>query len=494
MEVQKAFVEEDLLKVRILDNVREIHLVVLPEAFAPQVVAAVHKTFKHGSCHRFKTEIRRYFSIKNIDSHIKTHCSQCVGCVLYSKKPKILKPVRNFDSEIPTQIGSQVLIDEITRTKSTRTNPRLRSTEVSKTWKFLVASESLTRYSLILPIPNNLTSNVLKSLLFQVKFFLGQGTSGNSDMIISMDNCSIHQALVDDETLKENKIKISIRPRESTSKNHLAMLDGRISKMSRILYQHMLPIEASKESVARLTTRDYNQLPNREFGVRPADLFFNRDIVTQQPLNITLKDLVERRKILNRASRNSLTKKLENSQHRNPLSFIPWTEGASYTKGASTPLKIGDTIILDEPFDKSKSPPIFEICAGPLFPTGIDFDDKKVHTRKVGKNFRKFYVWRFDNISHVIPGRKTQKDVDKVLRAFSWSGDRESLNKSDPDNFEDYYYFSDDENKSSSIKKEPDDIRKVDSDSSVVTSISSESEIDSYFSDDEILRDGFYKL
>ena len=447
LEVQKAFVEEDLLKVRHLDNVREIHLIVLPETFAPQVVAAVHKTFKHGSFHRFKTEIRRYFSIKNLDSHIRTHCSQCVGCVLYSRKPKILKPIRNFDTEIPTQIGAQVLIDEITRTKSTRTNPRLRSAEISKTWKFLVASESLTRYSLVLPIPNNLTSSVLKSLLFQVKFFLGQGTSGDSDMIISMDNCSIHQALVDDPVLTENKIKISIRPRESTSKNHLAMLDGRISKMSRILYQHMLPVEATKESVARLTTRDYNQLPNREFGVRPADLFFNRDIVTQKPLNVSLSDLVERRKILNKASRDSLAKKQANEQHRNPLKFVPWTEGASYTKGPTTPLKIGDTIILDQPFDKSKSPPIFEICAGPLFPVGIDFDDQKVHTRKVGKNFRKFYVWRFDAISHVIPGRKGKKDIEKVLKAFSWSGDRISLHDDDPDNHSLFSYESDDENK-----------------------------------------------
>ena len=40
-------------------------------------------------------------------------------------------------------------------------------------------------------------------------------------------------------------------------------------------------------------------------------------------------------------------------------------------------LKIGDKVILDEPFDKCKSPPIYEICAGPLFPVGIDFQEQK---------------------------------------------------------------------------------------------------------------------
>ena len=328
--------------------------------------------------------------------------------------------MRSFDEEIPSNIGQQVLIDEITRTKLMTYLPRLRSEEISNTWKFLVASEYLSRYSLVLPIKQNLTSEVLKTLLIEVKFFLGQSTAGNSEMIMSMDGCSVHTALLNDDTLKSMKIKIQIRPRESTSKNHLAVLDGRIAKMSKILHQHMSKKECTQQSVAKLTTRDYNNLANAEFGVRPADIFFNRDVVTQKPLNITLKDLIERRKKINAQSRASCDKKNQQTQYRKPLNLVPWREGLKYNNEQEMPIKIGDKVILCESFDKNKEAPIYEVVANKDFPTGVDFDEKKLLSKKVGKNLRKFYIWRFDCISAVIEGKKARTEVVNALKEFNW--------------------------------------------------------------------------
>lgn len=420
LETNKAYVSEGLLKIKRMDNVREIEVIVLPESLAPQVVTAVHNTFQHSSFHRFKSEIKRYFYIKNVDSHIRSMVNQCQGCILYGRKPKIIAPMRSFDDEIPNTIGQTVLVDEITRTKLMNYLPRLRSEGVTSTWKFLVATEYLSRYSLILPIKHNLTSEVLKSLLIEVKFFLGQSTAGDSEMVMSMDGCSVHTALLNDETLKSMKIKIKIRPRESTSKNHLAVIDGRISKMSKILHQHMSVKECTQSSVAKLTTRDYNNLPNAEFGVRPADLFFNRDVVTQNPLKITLKDLIDRRKKINAQSRASCEKRNKLTQYREPMNIIPWKKGLKYNDERNMPIKLGDKIILCEPFDKNKEAPIYEVVSNEEFPTGVDFEEKKVLTKKVGKNLRKFYIWRFDCISTIIEGKKSPREILNSLECFNW--------------------------------------------------------------------------
>ena len=86
-----------------------------------------------------------------------------------------------------------------------------------------------------------------------------------------------------------------------------------------------------------------------------------------------------------------------------------------------------------------------------------------------------------------------EPDVDKVLRAFTWSGDRINLKEKDQDNFSHFNYFSD-EDDSANIQKNQEKLRFVTRYSDESFAYSSDSEPDSYFSDDEILRDGFHKL
>ena len=59
------------------------------------------------------------------------------------------------------------------------------------------------------------------------------------------------------------------------------------------------------------------------------------------------------------------------------------------------------------------------------FPSGIDFDEKKLLTKKVGRNLRKFYIWRFDCISTVIQGKTSSKEINEALEKFNWiNGER----------------------------------------------------------------------
>ena len=421
LETQKAFEQDGLLKVKFLDQVREVFLTVIPEKYGPQLAQAVHNTFGHGSFHRFKTEIKRYFFIKNIEAHLKTLVSNCVGCVAYSNRPKIAKPMRSFEEDIPSKISEHILIDEITRTRFVNNAQReTRQSDPGRTWKFVVASESLTRYAMLVPYRGNLTSDALKPILIDIREFLGQGLSSDSKMIISMDGCSIHKSLEDDKTLKDLNIKVEIRPRQSTSKNHLAMLDGRIAKISKYLNHEMQVETATPSVVARLAARKYNYTPNKEFGIRPVELFIGRDSITQERINIKISDLVERRKKINEASRAAAEKKVKNSRHMKPINFIPWEKGAEYKNNDEMPLKIGDKIFVDYEFNKNEAPPVFVITANKDFPSGIDFEDKLVNTVKLDKRFKKFYVWRMDCITKVIPGDKSTLEMDTALAMFNW--------------------------------------------------------------------------
>ena len=421
LETQKAFEEDGLLKVKFLDQVRELFLVVIPEKYGPQLAQAVHNTFGHGSFHRFKTEIRRYFSIKNVDAHLKTVISNCVGCVAYSSRPKILKPMRSFDDDIPSKIGEAILVDEITRNKINPANFRMtRNSDPGKTWRFVIASESLTRYSMIIPYRGNLTSDALKPILIDIRFFLGQGLASDSKMIISMDGCSIHKALEDDPTLKDLNIQVDIRPRQSTSKNHLAMLDGRIAKISKYLNQEMLVDSATPNVVARLAAWKYNNTPNKEFGIRPVELFVGRDVVTQESIKIKVEDLVERRKRINESARLSAEKKLVNSRHMKPINFVPWKKGMGYEDRNKMPLKIGDKVFLDFQFNKNEGPPVYVIKANKDYPSGVDFEEGLVNTVKLDKRFKKFYVWRMDCINKVVPGEVSDLEIETALTKFNW--------------------------------------------------------------------------
>ena len=199
------------------------------------------------------------------------------------------------------------------------------------------------------------------------------------------------------------------------------MLDGRIAKISKYLNQEMLVESATQEGVAKLAAWKYNHTPNKEFGVRPVELFLGRDSVTQEPIRISVKDLVERRKKINEAARKSADKKAGNSRHKLPINFVPWTPGAKYDDERCMPLKVGDRIVLDQSFKKNEQPPVYVVTANADFPSGVDFDDKLINTKKFGRGFKKFYIWRFDAVSKVLEGKSDNKESENCLRDLNWS-------------------------------------------------------------------------
>ena len=112
--------------------------------------------------------------------------------------------------------------------------------------------------------------------------------------------------------------------------------------------------------------------------------------------------------------------KLKNSRHIKPFRFIPWKKGKSYDNHDEMPLKIGDKVFLDFPFNKNEGPPVYIIKPNKDFPSGIDFEEKLVNTVKADKKFKKFYVWRMDCINKVIPGDDSDLEIETALSKFNW--------------------------------------------------------------------------
>ena len=100
-------------------------------------------------------------------THVNTLTSKCEGCARLGRERLNQREPKNFDAEVPHRIGERILIDEITRTKESYLVDRVtraKMKDLTSTWKFLFATDSLSRYSILLPIQSkSITSDKLKA-------------------------------------------------------------------------------------------------------------------------------------------------------------------------------------------------------------------------------------------------------------------------------------------------------------------------------------------
>ena len=413
METKRCFLKNGLVQIKKFDAVQELSITLLPESKTAQVCEAAHNSFGHSATYRFIKEINRKFSLKNVTQHVKNMVSLCKDCTFLKNNPKILRPMKNFDDDIPTKIGRHYIIDEITRLKRvsvptgrvSRNNP----VEHNATWRFLIISDVLSRFIWAEPIKGNLTSDALRKLLIDFKFKIGAYTVDSVDISLVMDGCSVHQALIDDKVLLGEKINILIKPRTSGSKNYLAMIDSRIAKFSRLLNLEMQKDSISRNEAARSAARAYNTTPGPE-GLRPGEIQSSRDAVTGEQIHIDVQKLITAVKHFREASRNSKEKAAAKTRYRLPIKFVPYEEGMNYTDPTNMPIKKGDLFLLDRAgFDKNETNPWFVIVTNEQYPSGINFDDGLVCARKLGSRpYGKPYVWQLTWIREIVNGNCRQ--------------------------------------------------------------------------------------
>lgn len=149
--------------------------------------------------------------------------------------------MKNFDEEtmdIP-RIGMRVLADEMHRTlhlpintgRLTRKNAEI----ASQGLKIFFATEWLTRYGYATVMNGNLNSNKLRNILLETRAALCATEPETTEIIFRMDDVSTHATLVSDKRLKNDRIKVLLKDKNTGSKNLLAPLDARMRTLSDFL-------------------------------------------------------------------------------------------------------------------------------------------------------------------------------------------------------------------------------------------------------------------
>ena len=412
---QKCFVDENglLRRPKALPSdsgEQPRNLLIVPPLNNTILMKIIHNTFGHNSCAHFEKVAREHFCTTGFSEAVKNYIGQCQGCLAMKNKPKIFKPLKEI--EIPDRIGKCVLIDEMHFYKaSDRSGPQ------SQKYRFLFATESLTRFSKLYPVSGDLTVDKLIPILKRIRADFGQRTMDNIDLIIRADQHQVHKSLQTNPRLQELRIKIEIHPKTSLSKNNIPELDGRGNQIARIVRDELTQEGRNRDEIAWAVEKRYNNLRG-DTNFTPLELWTGCRQITGQPFKIDLKGLIERLKQCRAAHRAVKDRQASQNRHRLPIQFEPFDSSKTYENNSvSSPLKLGDWVLVDKPFDKNDHNPYFKIVSNSDFPTGIDWAHKLILTQKVGvQKVLKNYVWHMDAISGVLDGSVQQ------LNSFRFTG------------------------------------------------------------------------
>jgi hypothetical protein len=351
--------------------------IMLPESKKSQVAIALHNTFGHGSVSRLLNSSKRLFVIKNIHVQISTLCSNCEECTRLKKYKPTAREMKNFDEETLNveRIGMQILGDEIYRTLPSLMLPTINTRNKvveSKSVKIFFASEFLTRFAVSVLIQNNLNSEKLKEILYEVKNKLAATEPDDAYMTVRMDSVSSHAALVDNLDISNWGIKICLLEKNTGSKNRLAPLDGRIAIFSQHLNLELSRQGISKEVAVAEATKKYNFTIGGE-GLRPTELFHGR-YVHGKPFLVNIENLQKASILLRRCVQKSIELKRGKKRRIRLMHFIPFSEQMKYTDRNNMPLKLGDIIMIDEGgFQKENYRPMYKIASTTEIRSGIDW-------------------------------------------------------------------------------------------------------------------------
>jgi hypothetical protein len=91
-----------------------------------------------------------------------------------------------------------------------------------------------------------------------------------------------------------------------------------------------------------------------------------------------------------------------------------------------SPIKLHDFVLIEGNFDKNRQHPWFQIVESEKFPTGIDWDNGMISTKRMGIKRESRYNWHFKSIKAIIDGR-TNKAEDMIDRKDAMRRFREQV-------------------------------------------------------------------
>ena len=385
----------------------DIKQIKLPNSCAAEIAQALHNSLECSSMAAFKAAVRQIFDCQGIDAAINSMVQKCPGCMRLKKLTPIFRPAKQIP--IPHRIGEQILVDTVHYFQPG-------TKDVKNCWRFLYATESLTRFSRLYPIRGELTANQIIEMMPQIKTDLASRLCSDTEIIIRCDQASAHISAAKSEKLKKMKIKIEPHSKTSASKNGIAELDGRLAQVNRIMRDILTDKNVTRTEAARRAAHKYNHLRGPE-GFTANELFFASKQFTGESFLIPLNALIERIKLCREKSREARDFKIQNKRHRLPIKFVTYKPGEKYGIPTRSPLKEGDLIMIDQSFDKNQRRLFYKITEGQNFPGGIDWHNQLVNTVKVGCQTKKLYKFHFEAIAEVLDGRSIE-EPSKLLESF----------------------------------------------------------------------------
>ena len=395
----KAYIDDNGILRRDVHIKTSTHrLIILPsnKHIHRNLVDAIHTSKGHSTKTSLQSELKRLFHSVGLEQAIDRKVKACPGCCLLRQPRNIHKTFKS--TPIPEHIGEVILVDEIHRTFR------------SKPYKFLFASDCLSRYSRLYPFEGAMNANLFVEMLIRIsEDFLFYKKAPSATLEIRCDHLPAHVKALEDPRLKERAISIEFHDSKSGDGKQIPELDGRMAKTSKILVAYSTSY-TDVHTLAWNVADNYNQTRAAE-GFSPWELWNRQkmgDKSTFDPPIQLLRDTIAKSRL---ASRKSVEKAI-NHRAGPPLNIVPYTPSMKqdYAGGEYSPIKLGDLFLLNMAWDKNNSTPYYIVSKVPEVPEGINFDERLVGARKVGVRSTRAnqYYFSFDAIRLILDGNTTE--------------------------------------------------------------------------------------
>ena len=236
------------------------HLIILPnnKFIHRNLIDSIHTSKGHSTKTSFQAELKRLFHSPGIEHELSRKIRACPGCCLLRQPrntPKTFKA-----TPIPSHIGEVILVDEIHRTFK------------SKPFKFLLASDCLSRYSRLYPFEGAMNANLFVTMLLRIsEEFLFHKKAPTSTLEIRCDQLPAHVKALEDQRLIERGISIEFHDSKSADGKQIPELDGRMAKLSKFLVTYSSTAKDA-ETLAWKAADSYNRTRAAE-GFTPWELW-----------------------------------------------------------------------------------------------------------------------------------------------------------------------------------------------------------------------------
>ena len=315
-------------------------LIPLPTKAAKYALNATHESHGHMSPTQFFKAASRHFHIENMRREIETFISTCKDCSRQRREAANPAPMKEVP--IPSKVCEEILVDEVHRTTANGT-----------TAKFLFATESITKFGVLLNYKGGLTSEKFVNLMKTVKDYLLPGTL-DATVSVRADGAKGHSAGNTVEQLRKENMQMVFHQSTSHSPNKIPEMDARIEKLSRHLNLYMS--HNTIEEATRLAIRAYNNtVGDPALGYSPVELWLRRSNVTMIPIMANDTFIVNKIKEIRLRNREAKDRALK----KRNLPIPPLLQPISPLE--PQPIQVGDIVKLYGPFEKNELKPLFKV-------------------------------------------------------------------------------------------------------------------------------------